>query len=258
MVVQKFVIGFLLLAGSQLNAQQSDIIAGKVIFEGDPNRTLISKPGWLRGLRFVVDSPDEVVLPRIVALIPDTGTNETVCARITSMSGNYQALVEFVIPSNPAIAVRVLDFDSKIPEVAASIVPDESGIAISRGACEGDRLEQASYIATFPSEVETAMSGQPTGTVPLELNMNIARADLIDAKAVFMPSQGGARVSLETSCSRIDAETTLTFNFRCFVEVPTGALVAPNPAKIEFSYEAIYRGRTSPERSAAIEIGAVR
>lgn len=264
--MRHFFAVMLIVLGMPVIAQEAEPIIGEVIFEDDPNRTLISKPGWLRGLHFLGEEIDVNRRPQIVALIPDsspqTRSAQLICARITSISGNYEAIVQFSIPPREApgtaggtrpMDARTLSFDSKFPDALKSFTPDNSGIVVSRGVCVGDTAGETEYIATVWNNDLGAMT-QPSGTAKMVLNMNIARADEIVPTARI-----AGNVRLDTPiCEKIEGLETLAFNYRCEVVVPVARLSGSGATNLEFTYEALYRGRTSRPRTAKIEIGAMQ
>lgn len=263
------------LLSGPLFAQDTQQLVGRIIFEDDPNRTLISKPGWLRGLHFMGEELEETQRPSIVANIRQPEEDGFLCARLTSISGNYEAIVEFPIKgaaenSEPETIRHNLSFPSKFPKIIESVTPLDGGITLSRGKCTGDTLEAPNYIATYWNNTADPLSGE-TADVSLALNMNVARADRILPKFAMVElddrgepvkdAQGAPvtqRLTNGVFCEEINELGALAFNYRCHVTVPRAKLTSPAGAQVMFSYVAEYRGRNSPERSAMIEIGAFR
>ncbi len=259
-----FLVLLATLLASGVSAQDAPVIVGEVLYEDDPNRTLISKPGWLRGLHLLGEELDPEERPLITAPVPVSRQAQTLCARITSISGNYEALVQFVVPGTPPGArvppAQRMTFTSQFPDTVKQITSTDSGVTVQRGTCVGDTQEDRRYFATFWNNSAETLRNGLGADAELVLNMNVARADEIEATALLSPSDGGSSATAlpRPTCEKIDQLEALAFNYRCAVGVPIEVFQRDQNVLIEFSFEALYRGRTSPRRRAEIEIGAVR
>ena len=245
------------LSAGSVAAQDFLPLAGTILHESEPDRTLISKPGWLRGLHVVGAGIPAEDRPQIWTLLPETWLGDLACARITSMSGNYVATIEFAIPQSPPTRRARLNFDTAYGDVVAAITPMTGGIALEKGACIGDTIEgRQEYAANFWNEKDEIILND-AGTAELLLNMNIARVDELLPAASLQGDGSSAPVPLATpDCTRIDSPEALAFNFRCRVFIPPQQLQDQKTAKILFSYTRLYRGRELKPRDAVIYVGA--
>lgn len=248
-----------LLAGSA-SAQEIQRLTGKVLDEADQERTLISKPGWLRGVHVVGQALPTEQRPQILTLLPESWLGHTVCARITNLRGNYYATVEFQIPEEMEDRRRILDFATENRDVIASISPENSGVALEKGECVGDVTTTGrQFITNFWNEsAQTAVDVD--AQEQLLLNMNISRADelIATAKLVTTNDQNASETFPlpVPECSKINDPDALAFNHRCSIMIPTAKLVGQQNASITFAFSRLYRGRESSQRQAEILIGA--
>ncbi len=260
-----FLALFLICASSGLKAQDTLAIQGRVLYEDDPKRSLISKPGWLRGLH-ILGSPLNVDdRPLITTPLPRSTSEQMHCARITSISGNYEALIEFEVPGMPpnenGSVMSLVTFKTDFPDTVKNISADNSGVTVRRGKCAGDTVGTSQYFATFWNNTANPLASGDDGVVKLQLNMNIARADEIEATAELgeFENPASTRIALKTpTCTKIDRLEALAFNYSCTVDVPVEVLQGESTASIAFTYSAFYRGRVSRPQGAEIVIGAVR
>lgn len=243
-----------LLFATLVKAQEILPLEGLVISETDPERTLISKPNWLRGLHVIGSNLPEQQRPQIEAVMPEQWLGTTMCARITTIIGDYTALVEFKVPDDMVTRRARLKFITEYQDVIASISPNNSGITLERGACIGDTHEgNREYAANFWNE--GALTGEDADQdVELMLNMNIARADELLVTAVLL-GPDATPIKLGHSCARINSPDALAYNFRCSITIPAELMPTDADAAIQFDYERLYRGRVSAPRSAMIFIG---
>jgi hypothetical protein len=243
-----------LLFATTVKAQDILPLEGLVVSETDPERTLISKPNWLRGLHVIGSNLPEQQRPQIEAVMPENWLGTTICARITTIVGDYTALVEFKVPDEMVTRRARLKFSTSYQDMITSISPNNSGITLERGACIGDeREDNPEYTVNFWNE--GALTGEDADQdVELMLNMNIARADELLVTAVLQGSDAPP-VELGHSCARINSPDALAYNFRCSVTIPAGLMPTHSDATIKFDYERLYRGRVSAPRSAMIFIG---
>lgn len=246
----------LLLCMTSLNAQEIAKINGVVKAETDPERTLISKPGWLRGLHVSGTSLPSEVRPKIYVDLPESWFGETVCARITTITGDYDAMVQFEIPNTPKSRLAEFYFSSDYIEMITNATPQDSGIAIERGDCIGDTTETSrEFVANFWNEFAPESDDAETRVV---LNMNIARADevLPNAQLSFGNGAQSHDLSPSTYCYPLTSSEALAFNYRCEIDFDPALLVNQAAPRIDFSYSRLYRGRESAVRKASILIGA--
>ena len=246
----------LLLWVTSLSAQEIHRIEGKVQAETDPapGRTLISKPGWLRGLHVSGTTLPSDVRPKIYVNLPKSWFGKTVCARITTIKGDYDALVEFEIPNPPKTQMVEFYFSTDNIETITNATTRDSGIAIERGTCIGDTNEtNREFVANFWNEFSTGSQAADTKVV---LNLNIARADEVLPGALLKFGSETNGLELVTDCDPLKSSEALAFNYRCEIAVDPALLVGKADPRIDFSYTRLYRGRESAVRKASILIGA--
>lgn len=248
------------LAGSAVSqAQQAEAISGKVVAEAEQDRTLISKAGWLRGLHVLGTNLQTLEKPQIHAFLPAGAEVPLVCARITSMAGDYSAMVEFDIQANVnAGTQRMLTYDQQ-SDLALANTPETGGVVVERGPCEGDVPQAVGtprdfYVNFWNQAGEPQLDGAQNAT--LVLLINVSRADSLQAQAVLLPSApGGAPVSAAVPCSKINAPEALAYNFECRLLMSPDVIRGMHGHVIEFSYSRIYRGEPSAVRRANLHLG---
>ncbi len=245
-------ISAVMLAGQGAMAEIE--LDGTIRGESELDRTLISKPSWLRGLHFAGQEMPTPEQPELRTVLPMQWSGKLICARVTSMSGDYSAMVEFEVPQMSQRERASLRFAPASP-IPTQVTPENSGVSIEQGPCIGDNLNPTggSFVANYWNELAEPVSMGP-GLAQLVLNMNIARADELDARTYLggSPAEG----VLDTSCNKLTDPDALAFNYRCIVAVPTDAVDDPAGRELKFEYERIYRGRPSATRSAKILIGS--
>lgn len=224
-------------------------LTGVVVSEKEDDRTLISTPGWLRGLHILGQQPVPEP-PVITAALP--GDWEALCAKVTSIGGTYSITVRFdAAPARPEPQIAELAFDpgSKIPLQATF---ENSGVVLERGTCRSDQAESRAarqYTANFWNVTSEPML-DAAGNVTVLLSMNVARADQIRAAASLH------NTALPVRCTKLDDPQALAFNFRCAISVPEALYTAPGQGFVSFAFERIHRGRVAPALSAEIFLGA--
>ncbi|NVO58198.1 hypothetical protein HW561_20605 [Rhodobacteraceae bacterium B1Z28] len=237
-------------------------LVGRVIDEAELDRALISKPSWLRGLHIVGQDLGDAT-PQILTILPRSWLAQEFCARITSISGNYAAIAQFVAPEtydnpntskvedDPSVEFN-LRFDELKSSYVETVTPNNSGVALELGACadtENAGQPARQFIANYLNEISNPKLTSD-GDIQVLLNMNIARAD----ELIFEAELDGKEI--RTSCQKLNVSEALAFNYRCILMVPPGQLAANDGGLIKVSYKRLYRGRTSDSRSAEILIGA--
>ena len=74
---------------AQTAGAEVQTLPGTVVAEVETDRTLISKPGWLRGLHFSGTPVPDDARPQMYAVLPRDWADSAFCARITSIGGGY-------------------------------------------------------------------------------------------------------------------------------------------------------------------------
>lgn len=226
-------------------------LEGTILEEAELDRTLISKPGWLRGLHFAGREMPQEDRPKLRTVLPAEWRGETICARVTSIGGDYSAMIEFDVPENMGGNEKAdLGFAAK-SDIARRITPENSGVSIEKGRCLGDSAgeDDRAFIANFWNEEDQPIINE-AGQAQLVLNMNISRADELQPQAIW----AGGPITPE--CTKLTSPEALAYNYRCTIGVPASALTSPDVTPLTFSYTRIYRGRPSDPREAIIIIGA--
>lgn len=232
---------------SMAGAEPLDL-PGILVEEAELDRTLVSKPGWLRGLHFKGSALPDNQRPRMIAVLPEAWAGATACARITSKGGSYSALVEFEIPQElPEERSATFGFPLQ-SNLIKVLTPENGGISLEKGACVGDTAdgEVRQYVANLWNEAAPAPA--PGGTITLTMHLNIARADEI------VPTAELGDEAADVACRKLDEPDALAFNYSCTVSIPAEKLAAD--AELLFRYTRLYRGRASDERRAVIFVGA--
>lgn len=240
----------LVAVGAQ--AQQVRDLSPTAVTETTPERALISKPGWLRGLHVIGDELPGNARPRIEAFVPSGWVGGKLCARLTSIVGTYDAGHEYEIPPGWTAQRANLLYAGKQPDLVAAITPETGGVAVEKGPCTGDEAgREQEFAANFWNHRSELILNED-GLGELRLNMNIARADELLPGATLTKS-GEA---LDVRCAPIDSPDAIAFNYRCSILLSPGQIVAAGSDTIRFSFTRLYRGRESAERTAQIYVGA--
>lgn len=237
-------------------AQELVQLTGDVIEEVEHDRTLISKPGWLRGLHIVGSTPLNQPRPSIIATLP--GKLDKFCGRITSMGGDYSATVQFA----PATVSEkdqggLLDFEARsdFPLGATHL---DSGVVLEFGECFDDRVipdAPRKFIANFWN-VANLPEIDDNGNLQIVMNMNVARAERLETKA-WIGDPSAPRYNLDVTCSKLSDPKALAFNYQCTIALPATIAAETITTPVGFSYRRFYRGRLSDPRQAEILIGPV-
>lgn len=248
---QIFASVIVLFLVSPISAQEVVDLAPASVTETTPERTLISKPGWLRGLHVIGDDLPRNARPRIEAFVPSRWAGGKICARMTTMVGTYDAGHEYDIPANWTAERANLLYEGERRRLVSDITPEDGGIAVERGPCfSDDTPAEQEFTANFWNDVSEPILNID-GFGELRLNMNIARADELLPAAVL----GTTGEQLRVNCSRINDPAAIAFNYRCRILLTPEQIDTAGSESILFSYTRIYRGRESAERVARIFVG---
>lgn len=226
-------------------------LEGTILEEAELDRALISKPGWLRGLHFAGREMPEKDRPKLRTVLPADWSGETICARVTSIGGDYSAMIEFEVPADMKANEKADLGFAATSDIARRITPENSGVSIEKGRCLGDSVgeDDRAFIANFWNEEDQPIINE-SGQAQLVLNMNISRADELQPEAKW----AGGPITPE--CTKLTDPQALAYNYRCTMGVPAYALTGSEVSPLTFSYTRIYRGRPSDRRKAIIFIGA--
>lgn len=240
------------LAGAACS-QELPQLAGRVVAEAEQDRTLISKAGWLRGLHVLGTDLPPLESPRIQAFMPAGKDVALVCARITSMAGDYSAMVQYDVPlDTDAGDPMVLTYEQR-SDLALANTPLTGGVAVERGPCEGDNAATVGQTRDFYVNFWN-QAGEPRrdedGNATLILSINVSRADSLEAKARLADEE------VAVPCVKLMNPTALAYNFECRLLMAPGVLEGKFGTVIEFEYERIYRGEPSRVRRANLHLGA--
>lgn len=231
---------------SSATAQERLVLKGEVIEEKIHDRTLISKPGWLRGVHIV--GAVQATSPQLVSVLP-SGWSEF-CGKLTSIGGDYTATVQFVTsPSTAGARTTELEFDAQF-DFPSEATHETGGVVLEEGRCisnsEPDGIRR--FIASFWNESPEPKVEQ--GLMEIVLNMNVARAERLQHVASL-----GTK-TLNVDCEKLRVSDALAFNYRCSVFVPQTSLSEMADMPLRFQYQRFYRGRLSNPRMAEIFVGA--
>lgn len=235
---------------SVVGAQDRLVLQGEVIEERLHDRTLISKPGWLRGVHIV--GAVQAQTPQLLSVLP-SGWSEF-CGKLTSIGGDYTATVQFKAdPALPQPRTTELLIDTEF-EFHSEATHETGGVVLEEGTCvsnvEPENVRR--FIASFWNEDPEPKIVE--GHVQVVLNMNVARAERLEHTAFL----GGPENVLPVQCDKLLVSDALAFNYRCSVFVPEPFLPMMDAAPIVFEYQRFYRGRLSNPRLAEIYVGAGR
>lgn len=224
-------------------------LEGKVIQEAMLDRTLISKPGWLRGAHLVGDQLAPEQTPLLKVILPTDWQNEPFCTRLITKTGGYFLMVEFNAPSTwDGGREARLEFTSQA-EFIHEIGPANSGVTVSHGRCEsaaGSTATRTDFVANYWNQAPKSAE-----RTELLLHMNISRADALNAGAVL----NGLDTPLETSCAKLLDDKALAYNYECRIQLPATDLARLDDPVVTFSHSRLYRGRISDTRIARIAVG---
>jgi len=244
----------LCLATSPVSADEVMRLPGIVVAEAEQDRTLISKAGWLRGLHVLGTELPELTEPRIQAFMPAGADAPVICARITSQSGDYSAMVQFDVPEDTQGGTpALLEYDPK-SALATAYTPETGGVAVERGPCEGATPGAAGavrdfYVSFWNQAAEPLLDA--SGNATLVMHINVSRADSLTATAAL---EGLAPVAVP--CAKLNDPIALAYNFECRILLGPGLLSGLNNRVITFEYQRVYRGDTSRVRRANLHLGA--
>ncbi|MEL6689059.1 MAG: hypothetical protein AAFP28_01965 [Pseudomonadota bacterium] len=235
------------------HGQEVEELTGKVVAESEQDRTLISKAGWLRGLHVLGTDLDEVPKPIIRAFVPPADEDQVICARITTRTGDYSAMVQYEVSGSSSRdgIQALLNYEASSP-LAMAHTPATGGVALERGPCEGDALANLGKVSEFFVNFWN-QAGEPeldeNGNATLVMHINVSRADTLRATA----SLGGGSVSVP--CQPLVDPGALAYNFECRLLLAPGVLDGSYGPFIEFEYRRIYRGNESRSRRAHLYLG---
>ncbi|MCH2077872.1 MAG: hypothetical protein MK180_13520 [Rhodobacteraceae bacterium] len=235
------------------HAQELLKLEGEVVAESEQDRTLISKASWLRGLHVLGTDLDEVPEPLIHAFMPEASQGEVICARITTRTGDYSAMVEFDVPAGTSQGTpALLEYEARSP-LAIAHTPKTGGIALELGPCEGDALTNLGKVSQFyvnfwnqSSEPELDENGNAT----LVMHINVSRADTLRATASLPGTQ-----AVSVPCEPLNDPGALAYNFECRLLLAPGVLKGRYGDFIDFAYRRVYRGNESGLRRAHLYLG---
>lgn len=251
---QSLLIALSLLSAPMAGAETM-VLNGIVVEEAELDRTLVSKPGWLRGVHFRGNALSESLRPQMSAVLPNDWAGAVACARITSMVGSYSALVKFELPSDmPEDRSATFTFPLEGDQIK-TLSPETGGITLERGECVGDtgKTPERQYVANLWNQ--DGLKLKDGGEAELAMHLNIARADEIVAVARIETSDSEEKLETVVACKKLDDPSALAFNYSCTVAVPAERLSTEQDTKLHFSYQRLYRGRSSQPRNAVIFLG---
>lgn len=227
-------------------------LQGVMVTEVEMERTLVSKPGWLRGLHFLSQAGTEITGPHIRVVLPGIWAGEKLCARITTLSGGYAAVVEYQVPADLAgNQDYVLDFEAK-SDIVRQVTPENSGVSLERGPCAQDVVpdpDNRTFIASYWNQ-DSRPRLTDAGDIQLLLHLNIARADELQFVAQV------ADATLPHRCEKLIDPNALAYNFQCTIAVNPALFPSDGHRNIDIEYIRIHRTRESKPRRARILIGA--
>ncbi len=230
---------------SAVAAQERLVLQGKVIEEKIHDRTLISKPGWLRGVHIV--GAVQAASPQLVSVLP-SGWSEF-CGKLTSIGGDYSATVQFSqTPPMAETTTAELKFDTQF-DFPSEATHENGGVVLEQGRCNTNAETEAvrSFMASFWNQAPEPKLEQ--GHLQIVLNMNVARAERLEHGASLGTD------ALPVRCDKLLSSDALAFNYRCSVFVPEPLMSQIADLPLMFQYQRFYRGRLSKPRTAKIYVG---
>jgi hypothetical protein len=197
---------------------------------------LISASHWMRGL-YMAAEPGEL-RPHLVSVVPDAWRGSTLCVRAVTINGRYEFTAEYPVPPDwsqgPAAE---FDYPTAFDTAWSAATPNNSGVAISRGACTVQDTGPSEYIPALWNSSATDLVGSDGGK--LVVNLHARSAQEVVAKARL------ADTDLPVQCHAVDQPDAAQFNFTCTIDVPSGST-----GEIVFDYVRLNNGRKSDTRSA--------
>lgn len=197
---------------------------------------------------------EEVPEPLIQAYMPAASEDEVICARITTRTGDYSALVQYDVPAGTARGTQaILAYEANSP-LAMKHTPETGGVALERGPCEGDALTDLGKVSEFYVNYWN-QAGEPKlddiGNATLVMHINVSRADSLNATASIAGS-----TPVAVPCTPLSDPSALAYNFECRLLMTPGVLQGKFGEFIDFQYRRIYRGNASGVRRAHLYLGA--
>lgn len=131
-----------LLAMTPVMAQDGAVLAsGALVERYAPAAEISGTP--LVGL--VAAGQVDPALRRIMARIPADWVGETVCARMVSSDGRYEAEREYSVPAGWQSGLANLDFPTRYGEQLAEFGAQELGVLVTRGSC-GNQADERQIV----------------------------------------------------------------------------------------------------------------
>ncbi|MEQ6248122.1 hypothetical protein ABMC89_04450 [Sulfitobacter sp. HNIBRBA3233] len=160
-----FILGC--LAVMPLSAQADD----RLVLKSNPFNEILRDTAEISGVvvvgtqRHGSRQPEQNEL-QLSSNLPAGWAGGTICTRVRSGDGLYEASNEYDIPSDWAGGNAVLPFPSAYQDLLATLEPNDLAVSISNGEC-----------ASSPGETAIAIWNEATATTELSLLVNSFRAD---------------------------------------------------------------------------------
>lgn len=165
MAVRMFILGC--LAVMPLSAQADD----RLVLKSNPFNEILRDTAEISGVvvvgtqRHGVRKPDQDDV-QLSSNLPAGWAGGTICTRVRTGDGLYEASNEYDLPGDWAGGNAVLPFPSAYQDLLATLEPNDLAVSISNGEC-----------ASSPDEAAVAIWNEATATTELSLLINSFRAD---------------------------------------------------------------------------------
>lgn len=162
-------------------------------------------------------SPSNVIAARV----PTPWAGTTLCARMVSSDGRYEAERSYSVPAGWQGGLATMDFPTRFGAEIAALAEAELGVRVTAGSCEGPEVEAVIIPAAWSS------TGLGSGAVLL---VNSFRAD----ETYILAGQLG----LDITCEPLSSERRTAFDVMC----PLPASLFESGVRVELELNRIRRG----------------
>ncbi len=234
-----FLASLLFIHATNPANSEPDQILEAVWIDGNVSEEAYVSGNWLVGVHFVTDDKDVASRPSLIARLPKEWHGKQACARVTDQAGRYFEFFQIDIPQDWNTRLTRLTYPTRFPKNALPLDHKNSGLAIHSGVCHTDGKE---FIPAYWN-IEDDSGGSENAPAQIILNMNIGRADEIEAAASIQNDP------LPLTCEPVEGTGRISFNHRCRMEIAKA-----QSGVIELSVTRIRSGNRAPTRNVSVLI----